>query len=69
MTSKSRDHLTETTEQGKIELKEWELKRITGGFFKKVPVTTRSGLLRVDSHKTTISETQTLSSDDRDFLH
>jgi hypothetical protein len=52
MTSKSRDHLVETTEQGKIELKEQELKRVTGGFFKKVPVTTRSGLLSVNSHKT-----------------
>jgi hypothetical protein len=52
MTSKSRDHLAETTEQGKIELKEQELKRVTGGFFKNVPVTNRSGLLSVNSHKT-----------------
>ena len=49
MTSKSRDHLTETTEQGKIELKEKEPKRVTGEFYKKVPVTTRSGLLRVNN--------------------
>jgi hypothetical protein len=61
MTSKSRDHLTETTDQGKIELKEKELKRVTGGFFKKVPVTTRSGLLWVNGHSSS-PRTQVLKS-------
>lgn len=31
MTSKSRDQLTETTDQGKIELQEQELSRVTAG--------------------------------------
>jgi hypothetical protein len=61
MTSKSRDHLTEATDQGKIELKEKELKRVTGGFFKKVPVTTRSGLLWVNGHSSS-PRTQVLKS-------
>ena len=35
MTMKSHDHLTTTTDQGKIELREEELSRVTGGAAKK----------------------------------
>jgi hypothetical protein len=34
MTSKSRDQLTKATDQGKIELQEQELSRVSGGFLK-----------------------------------
>jgi hypothetical protein len=40
MTSKSRDQLTKATDQGKIELQEQELSRVTGGaVFLKIKLT------------------------------
>jgi hypothetical protein len=50
MTNKSRDHLTATSDHCKIELREQDLKRVTGGMTNNQQTTAQKAAEKADSY-------------------